>query len=252
MNQKLFVGVVALGLVLVCSAAAYWAFRSPGGLFGGTPPVAGSLSEAPIDVEPSLQVGARVEALSSDGWMPATIQEVDGEQALIRYERAALGEERIDIRMLRKPESELFKASSFKASAAPMAPAASRPPEPSALPITPTAPPLGPRAVRSVAGVPTGTYDCDLDTSGMVREPTGTFADDEAMQWEIGMTLEILSDRDYGAFGGDAARYRFDTETSRIDWEDGVLAGEPAQYDADTGTIVSSMGGQALTCTLRR
>lgn len=61
-------------------AVAFWLGRSSSSTsVVETSPATPKVEEA-IDVEPSLQVGSRVEALSAEGWMPATIQEITADQ----------------------------------------------------------------------------------------------------------------------------------------------------------------------------
>ena len=243
----------ALVLILACSGIAYWLGRSsPATPAADTPaPLPPPKAEAIINVEPSLAVGAHVEALSAEGWQGATIKQVSGSQALIAYERSSLGEEHVDVRLLRKPEAELV-TNAPPAPPLDRAPAAVTTPTAPTPPVTPPAPPLGPRSATAAAAIPPGTYTCDVDTRGIVTK--GAPADGEGAQIALTLTLEIVSDRVYRAYGEDNDNYRYDPASGRIIWESGLLASEekPAEYRADSKTIVTSMGGQALTCTLRR
>jgi hypothetical protein len=238
----------AVVLIVACSGIAFWLGRSSGPASQEPPPTAGTPaateSEIP-NVEPTLSPGSRVEALSAEGWQRATIKEISGDQALIAYETAALGEERVDVRLIRKPESELV------AKAAPAAPAPRAPQtftNPTATPTTPPAPPLGPRPTTA-SKIPTGDYTCDLE-GGATKD---VFTDEKGAQIAVTLTIEIVSDRVYRAFNGEDDNYSYDPASGRITWENGMLGEEqPGQYRADSKSIVTSVGGIAMTCTLGR
>ncbi len=236
---------LALGLpvlLVVCSGIYFWRTSQPAPdpLPPTVTPPPSSEPEIP-SVEPSLSVGSRVEALSSEGWQMATIKEIADDQALIAYQRSALGEERVDVRLLRKPEAELT------AKPVPPSPSA-RAPAIVAGPATPPAPPLGPRI--TVSRIPTGDYICESEQKGTVKDP---LTDDDGVPIKVTLMIEILSDRVYRAFNGDDDGYSYDPASGRIIWENGMLGQEePGQYRADSKSIVTSVGGHVMTCTLRR
>jgi hypothetical protein len=241
-KQKALLGVGFVALLLGGLFAGYWFGRSSSTSTIETPPslptVAPAVSEA-IEIEPLLKPGARIEALSSEGWQAATITAVEGDQVSIRYAHEVLGEERIDVRLIRKPESELV------AKAAPVAETKTPPPSTAT---TPPAPPLGPRATASK--IPTGDYVCEFDNKGAVKDP---LTDEDGAPIQVTLTIEIVSARVYRAFNGEDDDYNYEPASGRITWENGMLAQDKTgQYRADSQSIVTTVLGKLLTCTLRR
>lgn len=67
-----------------------------------TSPVSASIDPADPDQLPPIQIGDRVEALSTDGWQPARVIALAGKnEAEVVYDSAILANERLDLKLLR-------------------------------------------------------------------------------------------------------------------------------------------------------
>lgn len=107
----------ALALLVLLGAIAgggYWlgtrSLSSPTPLIALGTPAAPASETGPDPADPAneapLRVGERVEALSAEGWEPATLVSIDGDQARVDYARPDLPDEALDLRLLRRPSAD--------------------------------------------------------------------------------------------------------------------------------------------------
>lgn len=101
--RRVLIGLAVLVLLAVPSALLLLLDRGPGDAAKAPPPsVPPPTLVDPLDAP--WKVGEAVEALSALGWQPAVIDELGPDAAAIHYTLDGLAPERLDLRLLRRPE----------------------------------------------------------------------------------------------------------------------------------------------------
>ncbi len=102
--RRVLIGAAVVVLLAVPSALLFVLTRD-GGESAVAPPPPPSKPVAPIDpLDTPWKAGDRALALSALGWQPAIVDEVGARDAAIHYELEGLAPERVDLRLLQRPE----------------------------------------------------------------------------------------------------------------------------------------------------
>jgi hypothetical protein len=115
--RRVLIGLAVVVLLAVPSALLFLLARDPGTDAAAPPPP--SVPAAPADpLDRPWQAGDRALALSALGWQPAVIDEVGATEAAIHYDVDGLAPERVDLRLLQRPEPSTAEAPAARAAPA--------------------------------------------------------------------------------------------------------------------------------------
>lgn len=114
--RRLLIAVAAVLLLAVPSALLFLVTRDASDESTSPPVGPPAKPVAPVDpLDAPWKAGDRALALSALGWQPAIVDEVGTTDAAIHYELDGLAPERVDLRLLQRPEPTAVDAAAAAA-----------------------------------------------------------------------------------------------------------------------------------------